>query len=68
MVIAFTLKRCHDYLADITHRTRYSRTIQYVRRVELRNTISTMKYSGFYSNYNFLFIQRYKKLDYRRFF
>lgn len=30
MVIAFTLRRCHDYLADITQRSGYSRTARYV--------------------------------------
>ena len=30
MVIAFTLRRCHEYLADIIRRTRYSRTVQHI--------------------------------------
>lgn len=45
MVIAFTLKRCHDYLADITHRTRYSRTIQYVRTTEQNYGIQFLQWN-----------------------
>lgn len=60
MVIAFTLRRCHEYLADITRRIRYSRTVQHNGRTELciRGTITGVTRRALVFMATMIFFQR----------